>query len=107
MNFINFIDYLIDTVKLDNLLIEMNVDRESEALIACLKESLDINSEVSIFGIEETDGKLIFEKSGTKFIELFPLEMLQEITIDYVNAYKNLSHYEIAKKIMDYRINDA
>jgi len=44
MNFINFIDYLISPEKLDNLLTELNVDRESEAFIACLKDSLDVNS---------------------------------------------------------------
>lgn len=107
MNFINFIDYLIDSVKLDKLLTEMTVDKESEALIACLKNSLDVNSEVSIFGIEETDGKLMFEKNSIKFIELFPLEMLQEMTIEYVNTYKDMSHREIAEKLLNYRINDA
>lgn len=107
MNFINFIDYLISPKKLDNLLTELNVDRESEAFIACLKDSLDVNSEVSIFGIEETDGKLMFEKDGAKFIELFPLEMVEEMATDYVNTYKNMSHSEIAQRLIDYRINDA
>ena len=107
MNFINFIDYLINPEKLDNLLSELNVDRESEAFIACLKDSLDVNSEISVFGIEETEGKLEFEKNGNKFIELFPLEMLEEMTTEYVNTYKNMSHSEIAQRLIDYRINDA
>lgn len=107
MNFINFIDYLINPGKLNDLLTELNVNRDSEALIACLKGSVDLNSEVSILGIEDTDGKLIFERDGTRFIELFPLEMVQEMATEYVNQYKNISHYEIAQRLIDYRINDA
>lgn len=37
MNVIDFIDYLINSEKLNDLLVELNVDIESEALIVCLK----------------------------------------------------------------------
>lgn len=107
MNFLNFIDYLIDPEKLVDLVTQLNVNNESEALIACLKDSLEIDSEVAIFGIEDTDGKLKFEKDGNKFIELFPLEMLQEMTVEHVNTYKGISNYEIAQRLIKYRINDA
>ena len=107
MNVINFIDYLINPEKLNDLLTKLNVNVESEALIVCVKDSLDINSEISIFDIEDTNGQLVFEKEETKFIELFPLEMVQEMAIEYVNTYEGMLHYEIAQRIIDYRINDA
>ncbi len=107
MNYVNFIGYLANLDNFEDLYIEFNANAESEALIVCLKDSLDINSEVAIFGIEETDGDLIFEKDGNKYVELFPLEMTQEMIGEYVNTYKGISNTEIAERLLDYRINDA
>lgn len=107
MNYLNFIDYLINPEKLDILLNDLNVDTESEVLIVCFKDSIDINSEIAIFAIEETDGDLIFERDGNKYIELFPLDALQEMVEEYVNTYKNISNNEIGQRVIDYRLNDA
>ncbi|SIT28301.1 hypothetical protein [Chryseobacterium gambrini] len=107
MNLINFIDYLNNPENLSDLVSDFNVNNESEALITCLKDSLDVHSEVSIFGIEDTDGDLEFEKNGSRFIELFPLEMLQEMVEEYINTYRNITSSEIAQRLIDYRINDA
>ncbi|KMQ64583.1 hypothetical protein ACM46_10015 [Chryseobacterium angstadtii] len=107
MDLVNFIDYLINLGKIAVMLSELNVNNESEALIVCFKDSIDLNSEISIFGIEETEGDLIFEKEGNKFVELFPLDMVQEMVEEYVNTYKGISSYEIGQRLIDYRINDA
>ncbi len=66
-----------------------------------------MNSEVAIFGIEETDGDLIFEKDENKYVELFPLEMTQEMIEEYINTYKGISNIKIAESLLNYRINDA
>ncbi|AZB19729.1 hypothetical protein EG352_19100 [Chryseobacterium indologenes] len=107
MNYVNFVGYLANLDNLDDLYIEFNADSESEALIVCLKDSLDMNSEVAIFGIEETDGDLIFEKDENKYVELFPLEMTQEMIEEYINTYKGISNIKIAESLLNYRINDA
>jgi len=104
----DFIDYLINPEKLNNLYEELNVDVESEALIVCLKDSLDINSEVSIFGIEETEGDLVFEKEGQKYIELFPVDYaIDLVDSDLELKGKGYSNEHIAKRLLDYRLNDA
>lgn len=107
MNYVNFIGYLTNLKNLDDLYIEFNADADSEALIVCLKDSLDMNSEIAIFGIEETEGDLIFEKGGNKYIELFPLDSVQEMVAEYVNTHKGISNTEIAERLLDYRLNDA
>ncbi|MDR2270405.1 MAG: hypothetical protein LBF27_05800, partial [Sphingobacterium sp.] len=92
---------------LNDLYKEFNANVESEALIVCLKDSLDLNSEIEIYGIEETDGDLIFEKDGNKYVELFPLDSVQEMVGEYVDTYKGISNTEIAERLLDYRLNDA
>lgn len=62
---------------------------------------------MQIFGIEDTDGDLIFEKNGNKYVELFPLDAVQEMAEEYVNTYEGISNEEIAKRLIDYRLNDA
>ncbi|AYZ36528.1 hypothetical protein EGY07_13610 [Chryseobacterium indologenes] len=105
--FMNLIDLIGQINNLHDLYFEFKADVESEALIVCLKDSLDINSEVIIFGIEETNGDLIFEKDGNKYVELFPLEMTQEMVEEYINTYNGISSTEIAERLLDYRLNDA
>lgn len=107
MNYVDFVGYLTNLDDLDSLYIEFEADTESEALIVCLKDSLDLNSEVAIFGIEETEGDLIFEKNGNKYVELFPLDSVQEMVEEYNNTHKGISTTEIAERLLDYRVNDA
>ncbi|UQB67782.1 hypothetical protein [Epilithonimonas zeae] len=108
MKYIDFIDYLINPEKLNDLYEKLNVDVESEALIVCLKDSLDISSEVSIFGIEETEGDLVFEKEGQKYIELFPVDYaIDLVDSDLELKGKGYSNSHIAKRLLDYRLNDA
>ncbi len=43
MIYLNFIDYLINPEKFEGLYRKIHVNEECEALIVCLKDSLDIN----------------------------------------------------------------
>lgn len=93
--------------KLGELYDLLKLNKESEALLIYMEDELSFESDIHIFEIEETDDDLIYENNGLKFIQLFPLEMTQEMVEEYVNTYKGISYYEIAQRLIDYRINDA
>ena len=92
---------------LEQLYIEQGVNTESECLLIYMNDKLEINSEVRIFEIEETEDDLSFEKEGIHYVQLFPIYMAQEMIEDFFKAYSTESNLDIAKRLLDYRINDA
>nr|WP_314499701.1 hypothetical protein [uncultured Chryseobacterium sp.] len=73
--FVNFIDYLINPEKLDNLLTKLNVKRESEVLILCLKTN-KLSSQMEI--------KILLEEKtllSTKYIKLIGKQDFDRIVI--------------------------
>jgi hypothetical protein len=108
MNYLELIKYLIEPEQLDKLYRMMEVNVESEALLVYMKESLDINAEVEIFEIEETDDDLVIERNGVSYVQLFPVDYIIElIQSDLKLNNKSYSEIEIASKILDYRLRDA
>ena len=93
--------------QLEKLFVDYKLDEDSEALLIYMEDLLSINSDVYIFEIEVTEDYQIYEREGIRFIQLFPLEMAHEMVKEYINTYKNISHNEIAQRLIEYRINDA
>lgn len=87
---------------------ELGLNEESEALLIYLKEELDIEADITIFEIEETDDVLLFQKDGIQYIQLFPIaHVIDLIEFDLDLKDKGYSNIEIAQKLVDYRKNDA
>lgn len=108
MKFINSIDHLKrlnDVVKLIESELP-NVDFRQ--VNTYLEGELDVESNIAFFDAEVIPGDVEMELNGLKYINLFPLVMLQEMVEAWHNNYgQKLSDYEIAKGILKYRINDA
>ncbi|OJW02648.1 MAG: hypothetical protein BGO52_00605 [Sphingobacteriales bacterium 44-61] len=108
MNLLELIKYLLDPKLLRTLYQERGINRDSEALLIYLSESLSLNSEVEIFAIEETEDNLVFEKDGVRYIQLFPLDYtLDLINFDLDLIGKGYSDLEIAKRLLNYRERDT
>ena len=108
MKLIDFIELLKDSDKLKQVIIGQNQNVDSEALLIYMKETLDIDSEIRFFAIEETKDNLVFEKDETKYVQLFPLDYAEEIVnSDFNLATKGLSNLEIAERLLEYRKKDA
>jgi hypothetical protein len=108
MKLVELIKYLTRPEKLDELYQEQGLNVESEALLIYLQRDLNLESEVSIFEIEETEDDLIFEKEGIQYVQLFPLDYaieLIESDLDLKN--KGYSDLEIAQRLLEYRQKDA
>jgi hypothetical protein len=109
MKLINLIEYLKDQDKLEQLFEREKLNTESEAIIICMEKSIDLESEIKLFEIEETGGNLTFEKNGIPYVEFFPAYYAMEFVESYCDgpggkAYTDLN---IAKRLLEYRIKDA
>jgi len=108
MNLVEIIKYLTDPEKLKELYKEQGLNTESEALLIYMQETLNLDSEISFFELEETEDNLFFEKDGKQYIQLFSLDYAVElIELDLNLKDKGYSDMKIAERLLDYRKNDA
>jgi len=108
MKLVEFIKYLVNPGKLNEHFLQLCLNAESEAYLVYLENSLNLESEIFIFQIEETDDDLIFEKDGKRYIQLFSIDHAVDIIkydLDLNN--KKYADMEIAKQLLDYRQKDA
>lgn len=108
MNLVELIEYLINPEQLGELYQEQGLNAESEALLIYLQDALDLECNIVILGIEETEDDLVFEKEGVQYIQLFPVDYaieLIESDLDLKN--KGYSNLEIAQILLEYRRKDA
>lgn len=108
MKLVELIKYLINPEQLDELYQEQGLNTESEALLIYLQGDLNLESEITIFEIEETEDDLIFEKEGIQYVQLFPVDYAIElIESDLDLKGKGYSNLEIAQRLLEYRQKDA
>jgi hypothetical protein len=108
MKLIDLIKYLTHPEKLYKLYQEQGLNLESEALLIYLKGDLNLDSEVYIFEIEETEDDLVFEKEEIRYIQLFPLDhAIELIESDLDLKNKGRSDLEVAQRLLEYRQKDA
>src|SRR5258708_38506569 len=73
-----------------------------------MKNRLALNSEIIFVDEETTDYKVQIEINGEKYINLFPLSMLQEmVAAQKNNFFDRRADIEIAERLLEYRAKDA
>lgn len=108
MKLVSLIEYLINPDTLIQLYSEQSLNLESEALLIYMRDKLDMNSEIKLFEIEETEDNLVFEKDEVKYIQLFPVDYAIDLIESDLNLKnKGYSSSEIAKRLLEYRLKDA
>ncbi len=94
--------------KLGKLISVLGLDIESEALLVYMREDLYITADIRIFEVEEIEDELIFEKDGIKYIQLFPIEHIQNLVEFDINITNNgFSETQIAERLLEYRKHEA
>ncbi|MDR1714977.1 MAG: hypothetical protein LBS20_03960 [Prevotella sp.] len=104
----NLIDYLINPMKLNILYKDFNLNLDSEAILIYMQDSLNLESKIFLFEIEETEDYQIYKKDNIEYIQLFPVDYAIELInedLDLMN--KGYSNLAIAERLLQYRINDA
>lgn len=108
MKLIEVIKYLINPSQLNVFYQEYELNTESEALLIYQKEKLDLESDIAILEIEETEDNVLFEKDGIQYIQLFPIDYAIELIESNLELKgKGNSDLQIAKRLLDYRERDA
>lgn len=108
MNIIELIPHLKSLDKAEVLSNSILPNIEFDLVELYMKDNLKLDSDVVFFNAESIPNELLIEIDGTKYENLFPLYMAQEMVEEYVNIYKNeLSDLEIANKLLEYRQKDA
>ena len=105
MNLIDFIKYLKNKKKLAQYMSKHYPDIDYYDAEVYLKGSLSIESELMIFDGEKIAGMIEMEVNGQKYYNLFSLDFLLEVFNDYSKT--SGTDIEIARRIINYRINDA
>lgn len=105
MNIFDLVEYLVSTDKINDLLVGQNELLESGCLLLYMEKSLEINSLVRIFSIEETEGNLSFTKGGVDYVELISIDS----AVDFIESLKGkgMNDKELATMLFNYGVYDA
>ncbi|MCR5887838.1 hypothetical protein LRS06_08610 [Hymenobacter sp. J193] len=106
MKLVELISGIAEDNELKFLLKREGVVSDSEHLSVYITPDLKADSEVKIFGIEQTEEAVHYVYNGTEFIQLFPLSTVIEVVEGGLEA-KIFTHREIADRLIEYQINDA
>ena len=105
MKLSELIPFLKDENKWDTLLTKFNIDKESEEILIYATEHLNIESEVTLIEIEKTDDKLETTINGVRHIQILPISIAKDLIEN--DFSQTTSDFEIAKRLLEYSINDA
>jgi hypothetical protein len=108
MKLIDSIPFLVDTTTIASLYEKVGLDKESDGIAIYMKDLIDLDSEIYSFDDNETGDFMEFEKDRIKYVQFFPISMAAEL-IEWDLDLKNrgYSNLDIAKRLIDYRLNDA
>jgi len=108
MIFFEIIGHLKSIEKAQNFIKSELLNAEFDQIDTCLKGSLEVRSEVRFFDAETIPSSLLVEIDREQLVNLFPLNLLQEMIEEYENIPgRKLTNLEIARKILEYRMKDA
>lgn len=82
-----------------------NVDLEYIEIY--MKDEISAESELYFFDCDEIPEKIEIEINNQKYINLFPLYMLQDVVEEFLLELPKLNNEELVNKIINYRLYDA
>ncbi len=109
MKLIELVKYLESDEELLNFYNANKFSAETEAILVYMTNSLEIESDIFFFTIEETEDNLRFEKEGRKYLQLFPLDFGVQYYSYFEEVFLTEKYTDIqkAKRLLEYVINDA
>ncbi|NLR57402.1 hypothetical protein HGH93_04800 [Chitinophaga polysaccharea] len=108
MNIIELVDHLGSLDLARNFINSILPEVEFDEVIIYMKDRVCLEANISFFDAEAISNELVMEVDGERFECFFPLYQAQEMVEEYVNKYNGrLSNLDIAKRMLDYHLNDA
>lgn len=108
MKLVDIIEHLMTHEKLEGFYYDKDFNLNSDEISIYMKDSINIDSEIYFFEVEETDGEVLYKKDGIEYIYFFPLEHTAELIQDELDLKnKEYTNLQIAQRLIQYRIYDA
>jgi len=107
MNLLKAISYLKNQGGSAQMIIEESIDIDPDFLSLFMIEKLHVDSEIVFFDYDNIPPKNEFELDGVKYVELFPLSLLEDLISDFSALPEYNTDLKLAKRLLKYRINDA
>lgn len=105
MNLLDLIVRLADPLPQDAFFLDHGVDTTSEHLSVYMRDAPNLETDIALLGVEETDEVMNYLKDGAHWINFLPLYMVEDMVEGGVAAQK--SPLEIATRVLEYARNDA
>ena len=109
MKLVDIVKYLKDEQSFTKFLDENNYPKQAERILIYMRDSLELDSDLFFFNEHETGDNLIFEKEGSTYHQLLPLELGFEF-YSYFDEFFSINKYtdpQKAQRILEYVKNDA
>lgn len=85
-----------------------SLNEDSEVIEIYMQKPLKLDSELSFFPIEETEGKVVFEKKGSVYHNLFDFYYFEDTVNDYLNGdLGEMTVTEFSEKLISYAVKDS
>lgn len=107
MTIIDLIKHLKSFEQAEKFINEELSDVEYDLVDIYMIEKLGLDSEIVFFNAEEIDNELCININGVNYVNLFPLNMAQEMVQDLKISDSKISDIEIAEMLLAYREKDA
>ena len=105
MNLLDLIVRLADPLPRNAFFLDHGVDTTSEHLSVYMRDTPNLETDIALLGVEETDEVMNYLKDGAHWINFLPLYMVEDMVEGGVAAHK--SPLEIATRVLEYARNDA
>jgi hypothetical protein len=104
MTLLEIIPYFRVSGQIDAYLKSMGIDNEEGDVSVYMKDRLELASELQFLNDDQTQGRRVVDFNNSKYEELLPVYMIQEMVDELKDEY---SDHQIAERILSYAINDA
>lgn len=105
MNIIELVKHLKKLEDAETFVNEKLPDIEYDLVDIYMVDKLSLDSSIVFFDAEKISNKLIIEVNGVTYVNLFPLNMTQELVEEF--SLDKITDREIAERLLKYREKDA
>lgn len=101
-----FVNYL-KTDNIDLLFINEAIEIDRDFMDIYMRDTLDLNSDLFFFDVDKVPRGRNIEIDGLRYVNLFPLSLAKELVDDFSKLPEYDTDLRLAKRLLEYRLNDA